>query len=148
MKRKNGYVKLGLTVFLTVGAILLAYDTLFGHRVLVAIFTKLLKAIAPVLYGAMMAYLLSPVVNYFEELLFSDAKGRAWKRGKFPAVGARAVSILLTWILVCFGLYLLASFLLPEVYRSIVQLVGNVETYYNTIYGWVEQLLEIGRAHV
>ena len=129
-------------MFLTVGAILLAYDTLFGHRVLVDIFHQLMGAVAPVLYGAMMAYLLSPVVNYFENLLFSNAKGRLWKRENFPAVGARAVSILLTWVLVCFGVYLLASFLLPELYRSLLQLAGNVETYYNTIYGWVEHLLE------
>lgn len=135
-------MKLGLTVFLTVGAILLGYDTLFGHRVLVSIWRQLMTAIAPVLYGAMMAYLLSPVVNFFENLFFSKAKGRLWKRGNFPAVGARSVSILLTWMLVCAGLYLLASFLVPELYKSVVQLVGNIENYYNTIYGWVEHLLE------
>ena len=141
MRNKN-YIRLGLTVFLTVGAILLGYDTLFGHRVLVQLGGQLLEAIAPVLYGAMMAYLLSPVVNFFENLFFSDAKGRLWKGGAFPAPGARAVSILLTWVVVCFGCYLLASFLLPELYSSILQLIGNVETYYNTIYGWVESLLE------
>ena len=124
------------------GAILLGYDTLFGHRVLVDIWGQLLRAVAPVLYGAMMAYLLSPVVNFFENFLFSEAKGRWWKGGTFPAGGARAVSILLTWIVVCFGCYLLASFLLPELYKSVVQLIGNVENYYNTIYGWVEHLLE------
>ncbi len=142
MKRNNGYVKLGLTVFLTVGAILLGYDTLFGHRVLVSIWKQLMTAIAPVFYGAMMAYLLSPVVNFFEDRLFANAKGRLWKRGTFPAMGARSVSILLTWVLVCAGVYLLASFLVPEVYNSIIQLAGNVENYYNTIYGWVENLLE------
>lgn len=141
-KRKNAYVKMGLTMFLTVGAILLGYDTLFGHRVLVALFTKLMTAVAPVLYGAMMAYLLSPVVNFFETLLFSNAKGRLWKRGTFPAVGARSVSILMTWVLVCAFLYVLASVLLPEVYKSILQLGGNLENYYNTIYGWMEHLLE------
>ena len=129
-------------MFLTVGAILLGYDTLFGHRVLVSIWKQLLTAIVPVIYGAMMAYLLSPVANFFETRLFANAKGRLWKRENFPAVGARAVSILLTWILVCSGVYLLASFLIPELYESIVQLVGNVENYYNTIYGWVEHLLE------
>ena len=142
MSRKNDYVKLGLAVFLTVSAILLGYDTLFGRRVLVAIFGQLMTAIAPVLYGAMMAYLLSPVVNFFENRLFSTAKGRLWKGGKFPAAGARAVSILLTWVVVCIVLYLLASFLLPEVYASVVQLVDNVENYYKTIYGWIEHLLD------
>lgn len=142
MKRKNEYFKCGLTVFLTVSAILLFYDTLFGHRVLVSIWGKLNTAVKPVLYGAMMAYLLSPVVNFFENQLFSNCKGRLWKSGAFPATGARAVSILLTWILISILLYLLAAVLLPELYKSVVQLIGNVENYYNTIYGWVEHLLE------
>ena len=34
MKRRNGYLQLGLAVFLSVSAILLFYDTLFGRRVL------------------------------------------------------------------------------------------------------------------
>ena len=33
MKRKDGHVQLGLTVFFTVSAILLLYDTFFGSRV-------------------------------------------------------------------------------------------------------------------
>ena len=142
MKRKNGYFKLGLTAFLTVSAILLFYDTLFGHRVLVSIWGKLMSAIKPVLYGALMAYLLSPVVNFFETQLFSNCKGRLWKPGEFPAAGARAVSIFLTWVLISVMLYLLAAVLMPELYKSVLQLIGNVENYYHTIYGWVEHLLE------
>ena len=68
MPQKKRYVQLGLTVFCTVGAILLFYDTLFGHRVLLHIWRKFLAAIAPILYGCFMAYLLAPMVNFFEEL--------------------------------------------------------------------------------
>ena len=32
--------------------------------------------------------------------------------------------------------------LIPQLYRSVVQLVSSVEGYYNTISGWVEHLLE------
>ena len=61
MKQKSGYVKLGLVAFLAVSAILLVYDTFFGSHAAVALGAKLIEAIAPILYGAMIAYLLAPV---------------------------------------------------------------------------------------
>ena len=68
-------------------AILLFYDVLFGSRVLLSVLKKLLHALSPVFYGAMMAYLLTPVVNFFEEKLFAKARGKSpfWK--SFPRFG-------------------------------------------------------------
>ena len=140
MKRKDGHMKLGLTVFCTVSAILLLYDTFFGHRVLQSFSRKFLSALAPVLYGAFMAYLLAPMVNYFEELFLP--KGKTLEKGKRTSMSLRALSILLTWAIIGVLLYLLASVLLPELYKSIAQLLSNIETYYHTISGWVAHLLE------
>lgn len=141
MNRKSGYVKAGGAVFVTVGAVLLFYDTLFGRHWLPGIWRQFLGAIRPILYGAFMAYLLAPVVNFFEVRLFPAQVERARAKGRFTAPAARAASMLLTWLLVCLMFYILASVLLPELYRSIFQLVSNVENYYNTIAGWVEKLL-------
>lgn len=47
MPQKKRYVQMGLTVFCTVCAILLFYDTLFGRRVLLTLGGKLLTALAP-----------------------------------------------------------------------------------------------------
>lgn len=142
MLRKSRYMVLGLTVFLTVGAILLFYDTLFGRRVLLAIWRQLLTAIQPILYGAFMAYLLAPVVNFFERGLAAIPGGKPREPRHVSHAAVRALSILLTWAVICVLFYLLASVLLPELYKSVVQLVANVENYYNTISGWVEHLLE------
>ena len=68
MPQKKRYVQLGLTVFCTVAAILLFYDTLFGHRALQKFCGQFLEAIAPILYGSFMAYLLAPMVSFFERL--------------------------------------------------------------------------------
>lgn len=46
MKKKDSAVRWGLALFLTVGAILLFYDTLFGRRVLPSFGGQLLKALA------------------------------------------------------------------------------------------------------
>lgn len=142
MKRKNRYMGLGLTVFCTVSAILLFYDTLFGRRVLLSIWSQFLSAIQPIVYGAFMAYLLAPVVNFFEGAMTGAPAEKARDPKHFSHAVVRAVSILLTWAVICVLVYLLASVLLPELYKSILQLVSNVENYYNTISGWVEHLLE------
>ena len=127
MKRDNGYMKLGVAVFLTVGTILLFYDTLAGHRVLLGIWRQFLGALQPVIYGAFIAYLLAPMVNFFEDNLFSASIKKAREKGKLISTGARAVSLLLTWAVIGLLVYLLASVLLPELCKSIFQLISNVE---------------------
>ena len=92
MNRKSEHVKGGVTVFLTVGAILLFYDTLFGRHWLLNVWRQLMTAVRPILYGAFMAYLLAPVVNFFEARLFPGQVQRARERGRFPAPAARAAS--------------------------------------------------------
>ena len=139
--KKSTYVRTGVTVFCTVAAILVFYDTFFASRVLLRIGAKFLSALQPILYGFFMAYLLVPVVNFFEAAMFPKEL-RTPKNGNYHVPGVRAVSILTTWLLVAFLLYLLASFLLPELYKSVVQLVSNIETYYNTINGWVLHFFE------
>ena len=139
--KKSSHIRVGVTVFCTVASILIFYDTFFGSRVLLSIGRKFLSALQPILYGFFMAYLLVPVVNFFESAMFPKEL-RTPKNGNYHVPGVRAVSILMTWLLVGFLLYLLASVLLPELYKSIVQLVSNVETYYNTISGWILRFLD------
>lgn len=142
MNRKSAPVKYGVTVFLTVGAILLFYDTLFGRHWLPGVWRQLMEAVRPILYGAFIAYLLAPVVNFFEDRLFSAQVKKAREKGRFTAPAVRAASLLMTWLVVCLVFYILASVLLPELYKSVLQLISNAENYYNTIAGWVESLLD------
>ncbi len=135
-KLSRAYFHCGLTAFLTVCALLIFYDTVFRRGVLLSFLGTLTKALKPVIYGAAMAYLLAPAVNSFDELIRRLSKGR----GRPGLI--RAGSILLTWLLVGVILYCLFSLLIPQVYQSVVTLVANSKTYYNTVYTWVRQLLD------
>lgn len=140
--RQSKYWKAGFSVFLTAAAILLFYDVLFGQRAALILVIKIFHATEPILYGAMIAYLLAPIVDFFDAHIFPSKTRHARSSGNYCAPGVRAVSLLLTWIAISVFLYLLLSVLLPEVYRSIMRLVGNMETYYNTINTWIVSLLE------
>ena len=134
MKKDNHYFGWGLTAVVSVCSILLFYDLVFRSSILLRYLGVLAGILAPVLYGAAMAYLLAPVVNWFEGSVFRRRDGRAgW---------IRAASIALTWLVVAVFLYAIISILLPELYKSVMQLVGNTKTYYNTVYNWVLHLLE------
>jgi len=142
LARKDGLLRLGLTVFLTAVGILVFYDTLFGSKFIQNFWKELMAAVAPIVYGAFIAYLLAPVINFFEGILFGERALKAHKAGRLPGKGIRAVSLVLTWVLICVMLYLAAYVLLPELYKSVVQLIANIETYYNTVVHWVERLVE------
>lgn len=138
--RKKDYTAMGVTAFLTAAAVMLLYDTLFGGKAVLA----LLRTVQPILYGAFIAYLLAPMVNFFERHLFPARPGGQRKRHAAAAV--RTASMLLSWMVICFFFYLLASVLLPELYKSILQLIANIDNYYSTISGWVLHLLETNPA--
>lgn len=136
MKKENHYFAWGLTAVTVVCTILLFYDVVFRRSIVLEYVGKLLGILAPILYGCVIAYLLSPVVNWFERAIFS--RGGSKKTAKW----ARPVSMALTWIVVLAFLYALMSILLPELYRSVMQLAGNAQNYYNTVYKWVLHILE------
>ena len=136
MKKNNHYFAWGLTAVCAVCAIILFYDLVFRSSIVMQYVQKLMKILAPVLYGFAMAYLLAPVVNWFEFRLL----GR--KEKAMPGRLMRAISILLTWLVVLALLYGLMSILLPELYKSVLQLINNVDGYYRTVENWVVGLME------
>ena len=132
MKDKSGYLKWGLTIFLTVCAILVFYDTFYMSGALQRLLSKLASILSPVLVGLVMAYLLAPLVNWFEKFLFrcEDRRGGKFRRGR---KWIRGGAILLTWLVVLLFLYALLRVLLPELYRSVLQLAANAKDYYYTL---------------
>ncbi len=143
MKRNELFVKVGLTAFLTAAAVLLFYNTLFGDSALMKALGVLTGALKPIVIGAMIAYLLAPMIDFWERLLFRSSVERAGAEGKLCASGVRVWSLFLTWAVVCAVSWLFLSFLLPELYRSVLQLMGNVENYYNIVSGWIMDLLDM-----
>lgn len=142
MDYKDRYIFLGFTAFTAAAAILLFYDTLFGGGAVLA----LMKTVQPILYGAFIAYLLAPIVNFFESQLFAGAVRRAKAKGYHSSALVRTVSIIMSWMVIIFFFYLLASVLLPELYKSILQLISNADNYYRTVSGWIFHLLETNPA--
>ena len=137
MKRDNHYLGWGITAVSVVCAVLLIYDIVFRDSIVMQYAAQFVRIIAPVIYGAFLAYLLAPVVNWFEKRIAprvqSSGKQKTW---------LRTISVLLTWIIVALLLVAFMLVLIPELYKSILQLIANGESYYNTAVRWIQMILE------
>ena len=77
MKKDNHYFfAWGVTAVCVVCAVLLIYDVVFRESIVMQYAGFMLNILAPILYGAAMAYLLAPIVNWFERLIPGRQGGR------------------------------------------------------------------------
>ena len=145
MKGK-GYWRWGLTAFLTVCAILVFYDAFYQGGTLQQILGKLAQVLAPVFYGLAMAYLLTPLVKWFERgILWCVSKLRKQLPDKPLKHGKgllRAGAILLTWAVVLALTYWLMSVLIPQLVESVTMLIKNARYYYYKVYRWADTWLK------
>ena len=145
MKGK-GYWRWGLTAFLTVCAILVFYDAFYQGGTLQQILGKLAEVLAPVFYGLAMAYLLTPLVKWFERgILWCVSKLRKQLPDKPLKHGKgllRAGAILLTWAVVLALTYWLMSVLIPQLVESVTMLINNARYYYTKVYRWTDTWLK------
>ena len=140
------YWRWGLTAFLTVCAILVFYDAFYQGGTLQQILGKLAQVLAPVFYGLAMAYLLTPLVKWFERgILWCVSKLRKQLPDKPLKHGKgllRAGAILLTWAVVLALTYWLMSVLIPQLVESVTMLINNARYYYTKVYRWTDNWLK------
>ena len=135
------YICWGVTAFLVIAAsiafcfVLLKFDTVKG------LFSMLTDIMAPVIYGAVMAYLLTPIYNRCVEK--SKTVFSKWvkneKRGIALAKSLGTVVSLVTLIAIVVGLF---SMLIPEVIKSIQNAVYGLPENMRNLSIWVSQVLE------
>lgn len=143
IKWKNTYVRMGVTALLVVcGGILFYYLLFHGSNIKTAINT-LNGVLMPVMFGIILAYLLTPVLNSIEQRILLPLYGL---RAKQVTAKARRLlrggSILITLCLICFIIQLLFRMLLSQIVPSIQNIVSNFDSYVNNFTTWLNRLLE------
>lgn len=83
----------------------------------------------PIVGGAVLAYLLDPIVMFFENNI-----NKAIKKD----VISRSVAIVITWICFFAAVALLLVLVIPSVYASIKSIIGNFPAYQRTINEFVD----------
>lgn len=138
------YYHKGLAAFFTVAMCILFFFLLFRFDRIQEYARMIAKILRPFAFGAVIAYLLSPVCNWFErrmaELAGLEKKPEETVR-KLKKLFS-AASIFLSLFLFCFVIYVLVAMVVSQVFSSIQMLVTAMPGYVMTMTSWLENLLK------
>lgn len=119
-----------VTAMIVVCAAILGFFALYRLDAITAVVKKILGILAPVIYGMAIAYILSPVANFWENLLLGVLRKRMKNLKKADKI-SRGVSIGISLILAITIVFVLFYLVIPElistVYGLVISLPGQLE---------------------
>ncbi len=142
MKDKyNNYFRFGITAISIIVFAVLFFFFVFRIDAILGFISKISSILAPITFGAAIAYLINPLVSIIDKHLF-----RLFLRCRIPSKAsgflAKGISITVSLGLLIAGVCLLFSMIVPELYSSILKLAGDFRIYVNIIYDFINEHLE------
>ena len=138
--KSRKYLFWGVTAFLVILLSIMAVMVFVRWETVRGAIHSLNDILAPITYGAILAYLLSPVYNrvrgWFEKLLSGIVKKDS--KRKFAAKSAATAGSLLFLFTIISGLI---SLIIPSVWSSIMGIVNSVPAFVVQVSGWIETAL-------
>ena len=138
------YVKWGMTAFCVIAASLLFFFAVRNISVFGNIVRKLVKILAPFIWGVVICYLLSPLMRVLENRVFLPLGKRIYRKDKKNKAArfARVLSIICCEIVLLLILAALVYLIIPQVLSSVQMLIQNSGTYADNVSNWLDGLLK------
>jgi len=149
-QRRNGYMKEhrfqkyiygGITAVLVILIPILVVFMILERDALSALANEVVTILSPVIYGAVLAFLIAPIFNAArdssEAFVIKYTKNKKLGKGVGKTVGT-CCSILFLAAVVVSLLYMV----IPQLYESILGIVETMPTYVQNIYDWLTRLFE------
>lgn len=137
------YLYWGITAFLVIAASILFYYLLFHSVKIKSGFHNAITISMPIIYGLVLAYLMTPIVNYLEHKLFIPLMG---KRNKTITLKRkkrmRMLSVILTVALILLIVYLFFAMVIPQLVISIQNIAVQFPQYVKNLETFITNLLE------
>ena len=130
--RKRRYLYITISIFSAISMSLLFFFLLYRMQGVGSAIQKLMDILAPFVYGGVMAYLLRPLCNGFENF-FDTAFS-----GKRPGL-VRVLSVALSLITGVLIVYLLIVMIAPQLYQSILNLWYTLPERVDSFLDWAMQ---------
>lgn len=138
-RRKGGnwkkFAGYGITAFLVCAAVVLLVFMFVQREEFKNFFAKLQKAAAPAIYGAVFAYLMNPLMKFFERT-YIKIFGKKAKNQKRLARAARVISIIITVVVVLLLIGFLVYMLVPELTATVTGLINDLPDQYKKLQEW------------
>ena len=92
-------------------------------------FTKILNVISPVLYGIALAYLLSPIQNFFEDKLLRFPSKKKWQKSL-----KRGLAVVMTMLVLAAVAAAVVLIFVPGIATCVEMLNNNLGEYLNKLH--------------
>jgi len=143
-KPEKKYLQIGLTLFFVAVGTMLVYFLFFRLSEIRAGIQAINKILAPIFYGLVLAYLMTPLMNTIEQKwlypLFN--KYNWWSKDKKRNKHIRGLSVLFTFAVVILLFYLFFASVIPQLYSSIQNLVSQYSTYTGNLTNYINSSLD------
>ena len=137
--RFDRYLYMGITAVLVLAAATAVIFLFLERKAILALGGRIITILTPIIYGAVLAFLFSPVYNggvrFTGELL-----GKKMKNEKLKAFLQKTVGTVLSLTLLYIIVVSLAMMIIPQLYSSIAGIVNTMPVYIQNLYEWLTGL--------
>ncbi len=143
IKFNRKMITTGIIAFLVIATSICFYYLIFRSEAFSAKISAFFSILSPVIYGIIIAYLLTPIVNYIERrfltpLFLKKAPEINVKKKKYM----RVISVIISLFLIVLLLYAFISIIVPEVSRSIIAISYQFPYYIRNLTQFSNKLLQ------
>lgn len=131
------YLFWGVTAFCVIVASVLFAFLIFQMGTIRDGISKVISVLNPLIYGAIIAYLLNPILKTIEKLVYSFCNKKGWAIPKRVRSLIRLGGIIISLVFAVLCIYGLLALLIPEVINSISNLVDNFPRYAENLLYWL-----------
>lgn len=137
-KIQKKYIRIGVTALCVIILALLFSHILENDTKFEEWKNVINHAMFPIVAGSILAYLLNPILNFFERNIFLLLGEKLFKKNenrkkKFSRACGVTCTLIVFFVMLVGGVYMVA----PQVYQSILKIVTEAPTYYNNVNTWI-----------
>lgn len=139
--RFRGYVYWGVTALAVIACSVAFAFFLLKFELMAAAAGKIVNVLMPIIYGAVLAYLMLPVYNKTRRYVTESLTGKV-KSERVIYSAARGAGTLVSLILLVAIVVGLSRMILPQIYTSILSLQESFSENINNVSIWLQKVLE------
>ena len=137
------YLQWGLTVFLVIAASMLFYFGIFHMETLKKGFGAIYSILTPIIYAAAISYILWPLIRFLEtKIIYPLCEKNDWNPSTTVKKVIRLVGVFAALLVFFTIIYGLLSMLIPEIIRSITNIIDSFPRYIFNIQSWLSDVLK------
>ena len=137
IEHNQKYITVSFYAVITFAICLLLVVIVQKFSVISGALASFAKVIAPVTWGIVIAYIVNPLMEFFERVF-----GKCFEKNKPHRKLVRSLSVAFGLLTLLAVLFAIVAVLLPQVVESVIGLARNFNTYLNNFENWIYKFVE------